>query len=445
MTFGRLTLFRRLVVAMSIVALVAVCASVVFLYVRFQAANDAFREETLSTFAQDMQRQFASDPQLTGGLATALKTRIKELGGQFAIVTDTGRVLASSETLDQPLVPVSNQKVRYFLLPGHDKVRALFGISMQLDGTNPVHFVQIAFPREHVIFDTVLEEFVTDIAWIWIPFVCLLLLVNILVLKFALKPLSQAAEEARQIGPSSIAARLTETRMPEDVLALVSAVNEALDRLQAGFLSLEQFSSHLAHELRTPLAIIKARLALSQDAIARKVEEDFEGVERLVSQLVDRVRIGGLHFEASDRVDLGDIGQRAAAFLAPVILSKGRDIELQSPLEPVVVSGAFDFIFRALRNLIENALNHTPPGTTITVTIFRCGITVSDSGPGYPPRWLEPVAVVGKPDSGAGGLGLGLSIVKETMIAHGGDLKLTNLPEGGASATMEFPIHQKAI
>jgi signal transduction histidine kinase len=51
---------------------------------------------------------------------------------------------------------------------------------------------------------------------------------------------------------------------------------------------------------------------------------------------------------------------------------------------------------------------------------------------------------VGKPDSGAGGLGLGLSIVKETMIAHGGDLKLANLPEGGASATMEFPIHQNA-
>jgi signal transduction histidine kinase len=315
---------------------------------------------------------------------------------------------------------------------------------MQLDGDNPAHFAQIAFPREHVIFDTVLEEFVTDIAWIWIPFVCLLLLVNILVLKFALKPLSQAAEEARQIGPSSIAARLTETGMPEDVLALVSAVNEALDRLQAGFLSLEQFSSHLAHELRTPLAIIKARLALSQDAFARKVEEDFEGVERLVSQLVDRVRIGGLHFETSDLVDLGDIGQRAAAFLAPVILAKGRDIELQSPLEPVVVSGAFDFIFRALRNLIENALNHTPPGTTITVTIFRYGITVSDSGPGYPARWLEPAVAVGKPDSGAGGLGLGLSIVKETMIAHGGDLKLANLPEGGASATMEFSIHQNA-
>ncbi len=406
MSFRRLTLFRRLVIAMSIVALVAVFASVIFLYVRFQAANDAFREETLSTFAQDLQHQFVLDPQLGGASASALKTRIRELRGQFVIVTDTGKVLVTSEASDQPLVPVSNDKVRYFLLPRHGKVGALFGISMQLDGDNSAHFAQIAFPQEHVIFDTVLEEFVTDIAWIWIPFVCLLLLVNILVLKFALKPLSQAAEEARQIGPSSIAARLTETGMPEDVLALVSAVNEALDRLQGGFLSLEQFSSHLAHELRTPLAIIKARLALSHDVFARKVEEDFEGVERLVSQLVDRVRIGGLHFETSDRVDLGDIGQRVAAFLAPVILSKSRDIELQPSLEPVVVSGAFDFIFRALRNLIENALNHTPPGSTITVTIFRYGITVSDSGPGYPARWLELAVAVGKPDSGTGGSGL---------------------------------------
>jgi hypothetical protein len=92
----------------------------------------------------------------------------------------------------------------------------------------------------------VLEESVTDIAWIWIPSVLLLLVINVIVLKLALKPLTVAAQEARAITPSSIARRLTETCMPDDVLPLVRAVNEALERLQAGFLSLEQFSGLIA-------------------------------------------------------------------------------------------------------------------------------------------------------------------------------------------------------
>ncbi|MDE1991573.1 MAG: hypothetical protein KGI75_03685 [Rhizobiaceae bacterium] len=435
----RLTLFGRLVISMSVVAFVAICAGGIFLYLRFQASNAAFREETLSTFARDMQREFLSDPTLSGDRATALKARIKELHGEFAVLTNSGDVVISSDDLTQALVPVAEKKIQYFLLPRHNKIEPFFGISMRLSDANPPQFIQIAFPREHVIFDTVLEEFVNDIAWIWIPFVILLLIVNIVVLKLALRPLGLAAQQAREIGPSSIATRLTEEGMPEDVLAMVKAVNEALDRLQSGFLSLEQFSGHIAHEIRTPLAIIRARLSLSQDSVTREIEEDFNGIERVVSQLIDHVRIGGLHFEKSDRVDLCQLSRQVATFLAPVIIEKGRDIEVECASEVIIVNGAFDFIFRALRNLVENALNHSPASALITISVFRHGITVADAGPGYPSWRLEPSGAKPKlASSRADGLGLGLSIVEETMAAHGGTLRIANLPEGGAAATMLF-------
>ncbi|TCR76726.1 ATP-binding protein [Rhizobium sp. BK376] len=438
----RLTLFGRLVFAMSVVALVATCASAAFLYIRFQAANDEFREETLSTFAKELGRQIASDPTLSDIHAIALKSRIHELRGEFAVIRTDGSLLEGSGEKGEPLIPTSGDQTQFFLLPSHDKIKALFGLSLKLGGGGRFAFVQVAFPREHVIFDSVLEEFVTDIAWIWIPFVLVLLLTNVIVLKLALKPLTVAAQEARAITPSSIAKRLTETRMPDDVLSLVRAVNEALERLQTGFLSLEQFSGLVAHELRTPLAIVKTRLSLSQDRIAREVESDLAGIERLINQLIDRVRIGALHYEQEDLVDLVDVARQVGRFLAPTIFSAGCDIEVAAIAETVTVSGAFDFIFRALRNLVENALHHSSVGGMISIRVYQSGIVVIDQGAGFPPSRLSQRHDARVESDRADGLGLGLSIVAETMAAHGGRLKLSNLPAGGASAAMEFPFQQ---
>lgn len=433
----RLTLLQRLVLAMSIVALVAICASVLFLYIRFQATNDTFREETLSTFAEDLRQVLSTDPLLSSPHARAVKARIRELRGQYAVLGRDGRIIDSSGS-PEPLIPSASDRTQYFELPSHGRQKALFGISVSIAAPSPAQAIQIAFPKAHVIFDSVLEEFVRDIAWIWIPFVLALLATNTVVLGFALKPLRRAAQEAARIGPASIATRLTESGMPDDVLALIWSVNAALDRLQAGFLSLERFSGQLAHELRTPLTIAKTRLSLSQDQIARAVERDFEDMERVITQLIDRVRVRTLHYEATDVVDLGSVAIEVARYLAPTIIGAGRNIELKLESGPVFVSGANDFIFRALRNLVENALHHSPENGVITIAVFNAGISVADQGPGFTSRRLsEGGELLGKTDR-EDGLGLGLSIVLETMAAHDGRLVLANLPSGGALATMAF-------
>ncbi|MDL2405875.1 ATP-binding protein [Rhizobium calliandrae] len=433
----RLTLLQRLILAMSIVAFVAICASAVFLYFRFQASNETFREETLSTFAENLRHELVADPQLSSPNALALKARIHELRGQYAVVGSAGEIIASSG-LQEPLVPYAGDHTKYFQLPAHQGQKTLFGVSLPIAQGGLAGVIQVAFPKEHVLFDSILEEFVGDIAWIWIPFVLILLVTNIVVLGFALRPLRVAAQEAAKIGPSSIATRLTESGMPNDVLALIRSVNAALDRLQGGFLSLEQFSGQLAHELRTPLAIAKARLSLSQDHIARAVEKDFEDVERVITQLVDRVRVRTLHYEATDVVDLGAVAADVARYLAPAVVEAGRNIELRTEGGPVLISGARDFIFRALRNLVENALHHSPENGVITIVVFSGGIKVMDQGSGFPQRRLDGGSeLLGETDR-KDGLGLGLAIVAETMVAHHGRLLLANLPSGGAVATLAF-------
>jgi signal transduction histidine kinase len=438
MIWSRGSLLQRLVIVMSAVAVAEIGLSSAFLYVRFESANDRLREETLSTFADEFVRDVEADPQMSGPKFSALAEQVKEFRGGYAVIGTDGKTIASTFPGSQSMIPASSGRRQYFLIPSVPKGKPLFGISEPVEGIAGVRAIQIAFPRQPIVFDTVLEEFVGDIAWLWIPFILLLLLANIAVLSITLKPLRLAAEEASRIEPSRMTTRLTEGRMPKDVLALVCSVNAALDRLQAGFLAMDQFAGHLAHELRTPLAIAKARAGLLPEAAALELEADFVGMERVITQLVDRVRVGTIHFEAEDIVDLNELSSKVARFMAPMAVQAGRRLELDSPETPVTVGGAADYLFRALRNLIENAIRYSPPGGLISIEVFKLGISVRDNGSGFTSCRLGNDEMMADKGDRVEGLGLGLKIVSETMIAHGGRLVLSNNHSGGACATMIF-------
>lgn len=439
MIWSRRSLLQRLIIVMSIVAIAEIGLSSAFLYVRFESANERMREETLSTFVDEFVRDIRADPTMSGPTFSALVDRIKEMKGGVVVIGADGNVIPALSSETHAMIPVTGSHHQFFLVPSVRKARPLFGLSSSVDGVDGVRAVQVAFPRQHIVFDTVLVEFVDDIAWLWIPFILLLLVANVVTLSISLRPLRVAAEEASHIAPSSMATRLTEGRMPNDVLAMVRSVNGALDRLHAGFLAMDQFAGHLAHELRTPLAIAKARLALLPDAAAREVEADFVGMERVITQLVDRVRVGTIHYETDDLVDLAELSGKVARFMAPMVIDAGRRLELDAPETPVVVVGAHDYLFRALRNLIENGVRHSPPKGVINIEVFETGISVKDVGPGFPPGRLDGDQLVADRGDRSEGLGLGLKIVAETMSAHGGRLVLSNRERSGACATMMFP------
>jgi signal transduction histidine kinase len=436
------TLFGQVAVGLVAVSAVSAGACAAYLYVKYRAIDSRFRDDTLYSFAESIAEKTPLPWGVNDSESLApIARRIAQAGGRFAIVSAKGEVLAASPGVTAPLAPVGKGENRNFTLPIAGRQEPMYGLSLPVPDARPGVVVQVAFPSNPVIFDSVLEEFVGDIGWIGVPFVLGLLATNLIVARHALRPLRIAAREAETIGPHGVAVRLSEANLPLDVRALVQAVNGALDRLQAGYRELDAFVGEVAHELRTPLAIIRAQLDLSDAPVARALGDDFAAMERLVLQLLDRVRLGGLRFEPYDKLDISEVARSAAAFLAPLAVTRGRSIEVVGAERPIFVVGARDYIFRALRNLIENAIVNAPAQTTVSVQVSEApAIAVLDRGPGFPPARLGPearrrAASGAKPGEG---LGLGLSIVERTMAAHGGSLVLSNRPTGGACATMRF-------
>jgi signal transduction histidine kinase len=303
--------------------------------------------------------------------------------------------------------------------------------------------VQVAFVAGNIVFDSVLQEFLLDIAWIWIPFVLCLLAVNLAVARIGLRPLRSAARQAAAIGPDNFSARLPEDGMPSEVLALVRAVNRALDRLEAEFGAQRAFVADAAHELRTPVAVLKAHVGiLPQFAGIGALHEEVNALERLVNQLLDSARLDSLKVGPDDKADLNTIAADVAAYLAPLAIQRNRTIEVVSKGDPVYIRGAADFLFRALRNLVENAINHTPKGTAVKIIVDDPpAVRVVDQGPGVPPSEREAIFKrfwQGRRDRG-GGAGLGMDIAARTVVAHGGSISVEDATEGGAVFFMRFP------
>ncbi len=159
-----------------------------------------------------------------------------------------------------------------------------------------------------------------------------LLAVNLLVARIGLAPLRTAAKQAAAIGPAAVSTRLSESGLPRDVHALVSAVNRGLDRLETAFDAQRRFIADAAHELRTPVAVLKTHLGILSkfDGHAELVEE-INSLERLVNQLLDMARLEVLQLEADDVADLTHIATEVASLLGPTAINAHRSIEVLAP------------------------------------------------------------------------------------------------------------------
>ena len=237
--------------------------------------------------------------------------------------------------------------------------------------------------------------------------------------------------------------RLTEEGLPRDVHALVSAVNRGLDRLETAFDAQRRFITDAAHELRTPVSVLKAHMGILPrfDGYA-ELHEEISSLERLVNQLLDIARLEVLQLEEGDLADLNRIATEVASLLGPTAINARRSIEVIAPETPVCIKGAKDYLFRALRNLVENALRHTKEGTTVSivVTMNPPAIQVIDRGPGVRQEQRDAIFrrfwQAGRDQEG--GAGLGLDIAARTVVAHGGAISVGDAPEGGAVFTMQF-------
>jgi PAS domain S-box-containing protein len=201
------------------------------------------------------------------------------------------------------------------------------------------------------------------------------------------------------------------------------------------------FAGDIAHQLRTPLAILRANLdGMKRAGDFKSLVGDVDDMARLVGQLLAYAQLDSLNIAPSDQADLCEICTNVAAYIAPLAIQEGRSIEVLGAESPVFINGAVDALKQAMRNLVENAIKYSARGSTITLEVFPdCSVRVIDHGKGVQKDHREGIFTrFSKIDRRGGGAGLGLSIVQRIIDAHGGTIDLSDTPGGGATFTLQF-------
>lgn len=205
----------------------------------------------------------------------------------------------------------------------------------------------------------------------------------------------------------------------------------------------QRFNANAAHELRTPLAILRARLdAMAEDDDLRALKRDVDGMIHQVELLLELARTETAGGRADTRIDLAGLAQDLAARLYPMARRAGRDIAVDSPARPVTVTGDPALMESAVRNLLENALRASPPGATVTLVVAEDPprLAVADHGPGLDPTELPELTEPFRRGPKGGSAGLGLAIVAEAAKRLKAQLSLARTDEaGGATFSLTFP------
>jgi len=220
-------------------------------------------------------------------------------------------------------------------------------------------------------------------------------------------------------------------------------VNSALDRLEQGLQHQREFNANAAHQLRTPLSVLMANVdTLKEPEVASRLRTDVEHMSRIVSQLLLIARLETLTTNFDEIVDLNNAAADIAGSLAPLAIASAKGIELIRSDEPVVVRTSTFALKAALGNVIENAIRHTPEGTSVRLRVTdRPSIEVIDHGPGVPVEHRAKIFErFWRGDRSAGGAGLGLAIVDRIMKALQGSVFVDEAPGGGALFVLIFPL-----
>ena len=273
----------------------------------------------------------------------------------------------------------------------------------------------------------------------------------------ALQPLRQFTAQAEKINQESLErVRLDESAIQE-FRQLSHAVNGMLDRLAHSFDLQRQFAGNAAHELRTPLALMQTKLELfceeHADADAETMQmaafqmEQLDRLSALVRTLLSMSNLQSV--SRTDEIPLAPLAEEILTDLAP--LAQEKQVTLRQDCEEVSMVGSDALIYRLLFNLIENAIKYNKTGGTVFVSVKQADenviLEVADTGSGIPKDCMEhifePFFRVDKSRSRQmGGVGLGLALVREIALLHGGSVRAEARAEGGTVFRVVLPRQQ---
>jgi len=429
------------------VAITSVLMSVALSWLLNTATNNIHKEAMEDQAASLAQHLVA---QADGSLSLELPPNLQGLYSQpygryvYAVVDDQGKTLFSSLKDKAPVFPADPRASAVQFLETHIGEAAISGASIRRTIGDKTVWVQAAedLANRDVLIDDIVDDFYKHVGWITLPILLVLLVTDIAIFRRALLPLRQASEIAQHIGPARTDIRLPLDEIPGEVRPLVSAINKALDRLDEGFRVQREFTADAAHELRTPLSILRTRVeTLDDPRVAKALHLDIEAMSRVVGQLLDIAELEAFTIDPAEVADLQAACAEVAEFIAPLALEQDREIALLGTTAPVWVKGNAEMMKRAIRNLAENAIRHTPKDTVVEFVVEENGtVTVQDRGPGISAEERELIfqRFWRRDRNQQGSTGLGLSIVQRIAELHGATIDVQNRVLGGAQFSLHF-------
>jgi two-component system, OmpR family, heavy metal sensor histidine kinase CusS len=456
------TLATRLAVWFALAGAVVFGATGVYLYKSLERQllerDDADLIGAVSQVRRDIER--LPDPQAVRAEARSVENQLVSHPGLRLEVRDAhGALLVASQPAKS--VPMPAMPVPVGLEPGRQAVEPLvgggrlIGVRASLVG-RPDQEVTVTVASEQTPRMALLATYSRHLLGSLVTATLVVALLGSVVAWRALRPVRTVASTARGITANRLAERLRLSEAPAELADLVEAFNAMLERLDESFRRLAQFSSDLAHELRTPIgnlmsgthvALSRLRTTEEYQALLNSHLEEYERISRMIESMLFLARADNA--QVAVRPELLDAAAElrcVADYFEALAAEAGIALEIDSQGK---VSADPALFRRAVANLVENALRFSPPGAVVRLRAFqRAGgrfvVEVQNAGAGIAPEHLPHVferfyRVDSARRDSVSNSGLGLAIVRSIIALHGGDVEVQSTPATGTAFRLVFP------
>jgi two-component system, OmpR family, sensor histidine kinase TctE len=444
------SLLRTLVVRLTIVVVLALAACYLELYFEFRDGLMGLEGQSIAIQVQDLRGAVVSGkapPHLQ------LPRSLQEFYAQpdalngYQLLSADGKVMESGgfSSPDLPLpVAQGDEQVVMQMETNALSGNSVMAAALRLDDRDGQYWLRVV--RNLKDSESLVAQLMLGALDELYPPIILLLIavvgVVVVTVLSSLRSLRAVSRQASMLSLNRLDERLHAKNLPRELVSLVQAVNGSLDRLEADYRAQREFTANAAHQLRTPLATLRARLE-SRFSVQElgDVTFEIEQLARLVEQLLCLARLDSEEQFQFATFDAYAVALEVARELVPVALEAEHFVTAATPDASVLTHGNATLTRLVFRNLIENAIQYTPAGTSITLSAESGAVIIADDGPGIAAETAASLFERFRrgPNASGPGAGLGLAIAKYIMDRQGGRLSLDATVARGARFVMEFP------
>jgi two-component system, OmpR family, sensor histidine kinase QseC len=354
---------------------------------------------------------------------------------KYRILDPSGRVIISSEKDSNALAPLARPfdlKQNSFTMLSNGET--LLGRTAPIIHGKERYFIQFAVSQRLASFGRAVSarKLFSDAWQFSLVSVVLFTIVVYLTLRRVLKPLRETSDAAAEIDAYNLTKRLVTRNLPSEFLPVVTAFNLTLDRLEKGYNVQRAFLAGAAHELKTPLALIRAQIEMDGTYGRDVLLRDLDLMARQVNQLLHLAEASETQNYVVESVDVIAVVEDVVDHLGRLAARRQVYLDVRRSPESLVLQADRGAMYMLLKNLLENAIQHSPIGGLVAVTVEIDRITIRDEGPGIADNDLPKLFTrfwrgSTRRDEGAG---LGLSICKEIAAAHKWGLAARSTAQG---------------